>query len=93
MCLTSRVNLRYKTLQKTNLSVQFRVSRIKVTITSGVAGVLGTWRNQFGSCFAIQFMVVVSVLDLMALFRSWTFFWQNGLGEDINFARLQILAK
>ena len=21
------------------------------------------------------------------------FFWQNGLGEDINFARLQILAK
>ena len=41
-------------------------------------GVLGTWRNQFGSCFAIQFMVVVSVLDLMALFRSWTFFGKMG---------------
>lgn len=38
-------------------------------------------------------MAVVSVLDLMALFRSWTFFGKMGLGEDINFARLQILAK
>ena len=43
--------------------------------------VLGTWRNQFGSCFAIQFMVVVSVLDLMALFRSWTFFGKMGQGR------------
>ena len=36
-----------------------------------------TWRNQFavGSCAPIHGSKCIS---LMALFRSWTFFWQNG---------------
>ena len=39
----------------------------------------------------IQFMGVVSVLDLMALFRSWTFFWQNGFCFSFRNKRGRIL--
>ena len=95
MLLSSRFNLRYKPLQKTNLRVQFQKWSF---LNKGYNYLWCSWcirhlakpiwfvlRHPIhGSRKCIRLNGPISFMD---------FFWQNGLGEDINFARLQILAK